>query len=363
MSLEQARQLVGIKKWSEAKRALAGELADPQCGAEPWFLLSRIQLGEADPVSARRSAEHGLSLEPDAEWGYRLVSLAEQRLGNKRAAQRSAAQAVMLAPNEPLTLYLLTKTLMARGQTKRAGQLAERNVELNPLNTFAREAASAAALSRNRLEDAERHARAGLEIDPQNADLMVNLGLALQGQGHTGAAAEIYAAASRADPTAQRGRQALGNLGTGVPRAGVALGLTVAVTVLLNANRPALTDLDPRGWLIFTGTLTAVLMAFRFGLEEARQRRATAGLSPPLRSVARRERRTVRRAWLLVAAVVATGCAVLFLAVADFTTAGVLLALAAAGTAECLRYRRAGELTGVRGWRGWVPQSIRWRLR
>jgi tetratricopeptide (TPR) repeat protein len=361
--LAQARQLVGIKKWSEAKRALAGELADPQCGAEPWFLLSRIQLGEADPVAARRSAQHGLSLEPDAEWGYRLMSLAEQRLGHKRAAQRSAAQAVMLAPTEPLTLYLLTKTLMARGQTKRAGQLAERNVELNPFNTFAREAASAAALSRNRLDDAERHARAGLEIDPQNADLMVNLGLALQGQGHTGAAAEIYAAASRADPTAQRGRQALGNLGAGVPRAGVALALIVAITVLLNAGRNTLIDLDARRFLLATGILTAVLMAFRFTLEEVRQRRATASLSAPLRSVAGRERRTVRRAWLLVAAVVTAGFAVLFLAVADFTAAGVLLALAALATAECLRYRRAAELVSVPGWRGWLPQSIRWRLR
>jgi tetratricopeptide (TPR) repeat protein len=361
--LAQARQLVGIKKWSEAKRALAGELADPQCGAEPWFLLSRIQLGEADPVAARRSAQTGLSLEPDAEWGYRLMSLAEQRLGHKRAAQRSAAQAVLLAPDEPLTLYLLTKTLMARGRTKQAGQLAERNVELNPFNTFAREAASAAALSRNQLDDAERHARAGLEIDPQNADLMVNLGLALQGQGQTAAAAEIYAAASRADPTAQRGRQALGNLGAGVPRAGAALALAVGVTVLLNANRSTLLDLDARRFLLATAILTAVLMGFRFILEEVRQRRAMAGLAAPLRSVAGRERRSVRRAWLLVTAIVTAGFALLFLTVGDLTAAGVLFALAVVGTIECLRFRRASELITVPGWRGWLPQSIRWRFR
>jgi tetratricopeptide (TPR) repeat protein len=360
VSLAQARLLVGIKRWNDAQGALSEVLADPDAGAEPWFLLAQCQLGLTQPRAARTSAGRGLALAPDNEWGHRILALAELSSGDKRAARRSADRAVAIAPGRPEPMYVLVQVLLAQGRKRQAERVAEGNLAANPSSRMARESAAAVALSRRNWPDAERHARAGLRIDPQSAGLMIQLGAALQAQNRRAEAADVYAAAARADPTDQRGRRALGRLGMTVAGGGGVIAVKLAIVWVASVNG--------RSWLFGSGgrrvplfaAIVAAIMLIAFGYQELRQRQAIAQISPQLREVARRERRTARRSWLTAIAVAAAVLAVPALAGRHFVIGGCLLAVASAAA-----YLRFGWRSGITraDLRNRLTHSIRWRFR
>jgi tetratricopeptide (TPR) repeat protein len=359
VSLAQARLLIGVRRWPEARSALAEVLADPSAGGEPWFLLAQLELGVGAPGAARAAATRGLGLSPDAEWGHRLLSIAELGLKHYRAAQQAAERAVQLSPTQPETLYTLANVLQARKKLLLAGNVAERNLTANPVSKLARVSAASVALRRRRWPEAEQHARAGLRLDPQDGDLMMQLGVALQAQGKRAEAAETYAAAVRTDPRDQRGRRALGRLGLPAVAGGGFVVFKVLSLIAISEHTSWLSAPGQRHARVAAVVVAAGLL-LGYGLQEFRQRRAEAQISPHLRAIARRERRTASRYWLLIASLAAGLLTIFALAERDYPTVAVLAVLA--GTAGYLRRRWSPSIAGV-GWRTRLSQSIRWRFR
>ena len=54
MSIAQARQLIAVRRWEQARDALAADLADPQAGAQPWLLLAECELHLGDVAAGAR---------------------------------------------------------------------------------------------------------------------------------------------------------------------------------------------------------------------------------------------------------------------------------------------------------------------
>lgn len=352
VSLQQARQLVELRRWQEAADTLPPLLADPAAGADPWCLLAQCRLGLGQHKLAREAAAKGIAADPDEEWGHRLMAMAQLHGGRLRPALDSAERAMSLARGSALTSYTLVKVLLAQNNAARAQGVAERSLESNPHDPLAHESAAAVALKQRRWADAERFARAGLALDPQDGDLMMQLGTAQQGQGRRGEAADSYAAAVRVNPADHRGRHALGRIGLGVAAGGGAVGIKAILLLGFKIQ------LVVRGLVLarhHAGTvaiLVAVVLLLVYGWHERRHRSALRDVAPGLRPIAARERRESGVRWLRAYAVF-----VLFLAAVaalsdSLVTAGWLVAVFAGVLA--LTVRLAPPVSG---------QSIRWLRR
>jgi tetratricopeptide (TPR) repeat protein len=362
-AVEHARNLIDLQRWAQAGEALAPALADPGAGAEPWCLLARCQLSLDRPAEAVVSAARAAALEPEQEWPHRLQAVAWLHRNRPKRAREHAARALALAPESPETLYLMAQVHLACSQWADAAECARRNLAANPEASMSWESAAMVDLHGADWAGAERNARAGLALAPQDADLIMILGQSLERQGRADAAGQAYAAATRADPSDQRGRRALGRLGIPLLGGGVLLAVKLGFVLSANGLRMSL----GQHWLGFRTVLAVVALALAvpYAVLEFRHRRATAQLTPELRDTARRQRRQDARGWLLVAAVGAGLLGLVAVLLPDPPAAGALAVVAVGALAWRRVWRRGvppGPGAGAGGrWR--LVQSIRRALR
>ncbi|MET7330539.1 tetratricopeptide repeat protein [Nonomuraea sp. NPDC005650] len=140
--------------------------------------LDRLNAGR--PESALDAARRAVDLDPGAEWAYRLISLAHERLGRDADALPAAERAVELARGSwpaRLRLAAILRRSPGRWQVtlehatlagKFAPEQADPGVMLGDL-----------ALLGGDHADAERSYRAALAIDPAHPQARANLGLSL----------------------------------------------------------------------------------------------------------------------------------------------------------------------------------------
>ena len=348
MTVTRARQLVVIGRWIEAEQALAPALADPGTGAEPWRLLAQCRLALNDPAAAQLAARRAIALDPEHEWGHRLLAIALLRRRRRRRALASARRSAALAPDQPHALNVLVIALLALDRRRAAGRIAARSLVANPHSALAWHTTALVALARRRWVDAEQAARSGLRDDPQDPELLLDLGKALSGQRRHAEAGEAYRAAGRADPRNARARRLLGRIGLPVTSAVLFAGKVGLLQALIVVSAIG------NGGLVPVPVLAAAGGAF--AVQELLHRRARAQLAPDLRQVAARERQATYRNWAgaatllaafsAVAAVssgsgVAVAASVLLLAVcgAVLVRLGVLRALVSAPLAQRIRRR------------------------
>ena len=358
-SIERARALTHLGRWSEAAEALRPALADPSTSAEAWCLLARCELGQQRTAAALEAARRAVASDPDHEWAHRLIAIAALRLGDHDAAEAACRRALHLAPDLCESLHVLTTiTLVRRGKgggALAAEEIARRNLEQNPDRALAWEGAADVAMARKQWDRAEHYARRGLAIDPQDGDLAMILGTALDRQGRAAEAGNAYAAAARANPHDHRARRAIGRLG--LPMAGAALVLA-KIGAIAGIRGAALWAGAPIAGLAL---VLALLIAGAYAGVELMAWRARRTLTPQLQTVAWRERKVAARGWLAASAVVAVILALRAIAVDDRVTAAVL-ALAVPLLLEA-RHRLPRPMGGPTGRLALAAQSIRRRLR
>ena len=360
-ALQRARALADLGRWSEAVEALQPALADPGGGSEPWCVLARCELGRGRADLARAAAGRAVTVDPDAEWGHRLLSVAALRLGDRAGARAAAERALVLEPDLCEGLHLLaTIRRDERGGLPDAEHLARRALQADPGHPLAWQTAAEVAVARRSWPQAESYARQGLALDPHDADLALLLGTALDRQGRTAEAGRAYAAAARADPRDHRARRALGRIG--LPLVGGGL-LGVKVLALVGVRAVALWGTAPAPVL---AVVLAALLGGAYAVVELLAWRARRPLPPALRRVAQRERRAAARGWLASSAVVTAVLAGRAAATGAAVTASVL-AVAVIGQLV-LRTRLplpAGQQPGAGrfGALGRLGQSMRRRFR
>ncbi len=325
MSIEQAHHLVAVRRWAEAKEALAEPLADPGAGCAPWCLLAQCELGLVQPQRAKEAAQRALTIDPQRLWAMRLLAVSQEALGQLAQAQQTAERGMALDPESPEMAHILILILLARRKHTAAEALATRNLEFNGTGALAWESAANVSLRRSRWAECESRARRALAIEPDDTAVMMMLGVALQAQGRRTEAGELYARVTRLDPSDNRGREALGELG-----------LRVSNSRAPNALRYLLL-MVPHLW---PGLLIGRTV------QSYKQWRARAGLSPQVRAVARREQRAAAGTRLFVIGVIGIAMAGIWASAQQWPWA------AGAG---------AAGIGSLAMWRWWAPaQGRRW---
>ncbi|TMR89567.1 tetratricopeptide repeat protein [Nonomuraea basaltis] len=152
----------------------------PDRSSREWCDEALTRLDAGRPESALDAARRAADLDPGAEWAYRLISLAHERLGRDADAVPPAERAVELARGSwpaRLRLAAILRRMPGRWQEavehatlakKFAPEVPEPDVMLGDL-----------ALLRGDHGGAERAYRAALAADPGHPQARVNLGLSL----------------------------------------------------------------------------------------------------------------------------------------------------------------------------------------
>ncbi|GAA3225936.1 CHAT domain-containing protein [Nonomuraea helvata] len=145
-----------------------------------WCDESLAQLTAGRPESALDAARRAADLDPGAEWAYRLISLAHERLGRDADAAPAAEQAVELARGSwPARLRLAAVLRRVPGRWREAVEHATLAGKFAPEEPDPEVMRGDLALLRGDHTGAEQAYRAALVIDPGHPQARVNLGLAL----------------------------------------------------------------------------------------------------------------------------------------------------------------------------------------
>ncbi|MFG1705952.1 tetratricopeptide repeat protein [Nonomuraea sp. M3C6] len=140
--------------------------------------MTRLNAGR--PESALEAARRAADLDPGAEWPYRLVSLAHERLGRDADAVRAAERAAELARGSwSARLRLAAVLRRVPGRYPEAVEHAATARKFAPEEPDPEVLLGDLALLRGDHARAERSYRAALAADPEHQQAHVNLGLAL----------------------------------------------------------------------------------------------------------------------------------------------------------------------------------------
>ncbi|MEU3169159.1 tetratricopeptide repeat protein [Streptosporangium sp. NPDC006930] len=157
----------------------------PRDPADPrqWCAVAAAWLGHDRPEAALEAARKALDLDPrsesGADWGYRLASLAFERLGRDAEAVAAAEEAVRLAPGSWAARMRLGAALRrVPGRWRESRAQAARAVRYAPEEPDPHVLAGDLALLRGEYASAEAAYREALRLLPGHPGARVNLGLA-----------------------------------------------------------------------------------------------------------------------------------------------------------------------------------------
>ncbi|MEO3873053.1 hypothetical protein ABGB18_29920 [Nonomuraea sp. B12E4] len=152
----------------------------PDRSSREWCQEALTRLHAGRPESALDAARRAADLDPGAEWPYRLMSLAHERLGRDADAVRAAERASDLACGSwSARLRLAAILRRVPGRWCEAAEQAALARKFAPEEADPEVMAGDLALLNGEHADAERHYRAALRTDPGHPQAQVNLGLAL----------------------------------------------------------------------------------------------------------------------------------------------------------------------------------------
>ncbi|GAA4190920.1 hypothetical protein GCM10022252_29970 [Streptosporangium oxazolinicum] len=163
----------------------SGPVPPPRDPADPrqWCAVAAAWLGRDRPEAALEAARRALDLDPrsesGADWGYRLASLAFERLGRDAEAVAAAEEAVRLAPGSWAARMRLGAALRrVPGRWRESRAQAARAVRYAPEEPDPHVLAGDLALLRGEYGLAEAAYREALRHLPGHPGARINLGLA-----------------------------------------------------------------------------------------------------------------------------------------------------------------------------------------
>jgi tetratricopeptide (TPR) repeat protein len=215
-AVERAAMLCDLSRWDEAATLLGSVLTSNPQNYRALCLLALARVNNNGPDQALSAALAAISLDPEAEWAYRLASVSMSRLGRHEDAVSMARRAVSLAPYGPEGYRQLARALVGHGHDLEEARLvADRALTLDPHSVHSFVTVGTVADAAGRKAEAEAAFRQALTIDPNssvahNELARITLG-ARRFNSPTGlaTAAGGFATAVRTDPKAQVSRRNL----------------------------------------------------------------------------------------------------------------------------------------------------------
>ncbi|MEV4013055.1 hypothetical protein AB0J35_21355 [Nonomuraea angiospora] len=155
-----------------------GDISDRS--SREWCDEALARLNAGRPESALDAARRAADLDPGAEWAYRLISLAHERLGRDADAVPAAERAVELARGSwPARLRLAAILRRSPGRWQEAVEHATLAARFAPERPDPAVMLGDLALLGGDHTRAERSYRVALAVDPANPQARMNLGLSL----------------------------------------------------------------------------------------------------------------------------------------------------------------------------------------
>ncbi|WP_371825918.1 tetratricopeptide repeat protein [Nonomuraea turcica] len=152
----------------------------PDRSSREWCDEALTRLDAGRPESALDAARRAADLDPGAEWAYRLISLAHERLGRDADAVPPAERAVELARGSwPARLRLAAILRRTPGRWREAVEHAELARKFAPEEPDPEVMLGDLALLRGDHAEAGRSYLAALAADPGHRQARVNLALSL----------------------------------------------------------------------------------------------------------------------------------------------------------------------------------------
>lgn len=174
--LLKGRLLLIEKKHDEAmafaKRALA---ADPEHGADAYFLTGQVFIAQGRTDEAQEALKHVLKLEPRALSAQIALSRLYALQGNKQAAVEFAQQAAVAAPDDPEARLALVRAVRGAGEIDRASRELRALLVQFPKSSAVHVEAAALAMSRKDLPAARAEFNLALELDAKASDALAGL--------------------------------------------------------------------------------------------------------------------------------------------------------------------------------------------
>lgn len=236
-ALDRARVLADGERWDDALVTLRQHLTSAPDDAQALRLVAQCELGLQRPAPARRAAERSLAVDPDSEWGHRLLAIALRRDARYEEARRAIEEAIRLAPDswrgyrERAEIDICDEFVSSRTWAD-----ARRAVELAPDEPIAQQTLGRLALVQKQNRVAVRAFREALRLDPQDATARNNLAVAQLRRRRLASAGVHLAGALRLDPTSGLFARNLGILlriwATGLNLVGI-----LACVIALNLTR------------------------------------------------------------------------------------------------------------------------------
>ncbi|MFC4532031.1 CHAT domain-containing protein [Sphaerisporangium dianthi] len=156
-------------------------MPSPRDRSDPraWCVVAVARLARDLPEGALEAAGEAVARDPDGEWGHRLVSLAQERLGRDSEAVVAAQDAVRLAPGSWAARLRLGSVLRRLpGGWRDAWSEAQRAVRFAPEQPDPHVLIGDLALLRGDHRQAAAAYRAALRREEEHPGARVNLGLA-----------------------------------------------------------------------------------------------------------------------------------------------------------------------------------------
>jgi tetratricopeptide (TPR) repeat protein len=204
-ALRHASQLLELNRFADAEPLIRGVLASDPSNWRGWCLLGQASLGQQQWREAETAASKAIAIAPEAEWAYRIASIAQGRLGRPAQAIDSAEEAIRLHPSGMEGYTVLSTALIQDGRIEDARAAARKAVELKPHLARAHVAVGAVEFAAGNYKTAEVAFRNVLKIEPDHAAAhnelaRINLRRAGGMPGAGAASARGFANALRANP-------------------------------------------------------------------------------------------------------------------------------------------------------------------
>lgn len=216
VAVTRAAALCDMSRWADAIPLLGQILASDPSNFLAWGLLAQAQLGVGDPAAALHAADLAASCDPTSEWPHRLRSLALRGLGRRPESISAAREAVRVEPHAwPAHAHLARTLAPDRKCRTEARQAADRALMLAPEQAETHIAFGTVELAGGHRRAAQAAFQRALAIDPQNQVAHNELSRVWLRQssflraGKLAAAADGFATAVRANPSAQTSRRNL----------------------------------------------------------------------------------------------------------------------------------------------------------
>lgn len=207
--IERSRQLIDLKRYSEAETQLMHVLAGEPNNVEALILISICKSRQGEHKEAKSFIKSVISLQPDSDHALFLYALYSFQNDDLNEGQKHVNSAISFNPHEAEYFGLLALILAQKKDWDGSLNAANQGLAVNAENLTCLNARSTALFKLNKKDDAFTTIAEALNQDPENDDTHTNLGWGVLEKGSPTKALEHFREALKINPQNQNAKAGL----------------------------------------------------------------------------------------------------------------------------------------------------------